>query len=85
MDYGFGRLKGEAKKTLRPWIENNIDNPATYTFDAFTGQLNRIFEDTERVHRAVRRLYAVRQGNKRFCAFLPNFEELLIQAQATSW
>lgn len=85
VDYGFGRLKGEAKKKLRPWIENNIDNPATYTFEAFTGQLNRMFEDTERVHRAISRLYAVRQGYKRFCNFLPDFEKLLLEAQATSW
>ena len=82
--YGFGCLTGTASQRIHPWIEF-AKNTDQFTVKGFFDRLDKAFEDTEKITKAIDRLNCIRQGNRCFREFLQEFEQIVLEAQGWGW
>lgn len=78
----FAFLSGTAAQRALPWVENYA---TTSTTDDFFTQLRALFGDPTREKKALTRLNVLRQGKKPFSEFIPEFDQVLIEAGASQW
>lgn len=78
----FAYLSGVAAQRALPWIENYAANS---TVGEFLDHLRATFGDPTREKKALTRLNTLRQGKKTFAEFIPEFDQVLIEAGAGQW
>ncbi len=76
--YISDRLKGAAYAQVLPYLE---DSTRLTDFEAVLTLLEKAFGDPDRVNRARRELYRLRQNNKDFNAHLAEFQRLALEGE----
>lgn len=84
--YMFSRLSGDAMLRIHPWVQQYDHDPNVFTVANLSFQMNIAFGNQRLREQAGRQLSRLKQGNKRFCDYLPEFDRLLLQSGAfSSW
>ena len=82
--YIHSRLRGEALTQVSAWVDAVVSTNETTTEGLF-GQLKAAYDDNDAAERASRKLSTMRQGSKKFNAFLAEFDRTLMDAGGIGW
>ncbi|POS82246.1 hypothetical protein EPUL_006057, partial [Erysiphe pulchra] len=82
--YGFGRLSLTASRRSHPRIEY-VKDTDKFTVKEYLNSLDKAFGDTEKITKAFHKLNSMRQRNCEFRKFLPDFDQIILEAQGWGW
>lgn len=83
--YGFGKLQGKAIKKILPWLEARLATKEPLRTEEFRSVMDKAFRDPDVRIKALAKLNRIKQGSHDLLDFLPEFDQIIMEAGALQW